>query len=84
MNYEMYIKEGQHLKTLLELNKLTKEELISHEKNLNIFLMDIFFTLYLHGHPPLRKPWTMTPSQTKIPLNLSSLRRVMELPQTSL
>ena len=34
MNYEIYIKEGQHLKTLLELNKLTKEELISTREKL--------------------------------------------------
>ena len=35
MNYETYIKERQHLKTILELNKLTKDEYISkREKHL--------------------------------------------------
>ena len=49
MNYEWYIKEQQHLKTLLKLNKL-------------IFLTDTFSTLYLHAQPPLRKSSNMTPS----------------------
>ena len=34
MNYETYITEGQHLKKLLKLNKLTKEESISKRENL--------------------------------------------------
>ena len=38
MNYETYIKEGQHLKTLLELNKLTKGEGIAKRENLKHLL----------------------------------------------
>ena len=38
MNYETHIKEGQHLKTLPELNKLTKEERIAKRENLKHLL----------------------------------------------
>ena len=43
MNYKTYIKEGQHLKTLLKLNKLTKEERISTRKNLKHLLDGYIF-----------------------------------------
>ena len=43
MNYETYIKEGQHLKTLLELNKLTKEERITKRENLKHLLHGYIF-----------------------------------------
>ena len=43
MNYEMYNKERQHLKTLLELNKLTKEERISKRENLKHLLEEYIF-----------------------------------------
>ena len=43
MYYETYIKEGQHLKTLLVLNKLTKEELISTRENLKHLLNGYIF-----------------------------------------
>ena len=36
--YETYIKEGEHLKTLVELNKLTKEERISKRENVKHLL----------------------------------------------
>ena len=38
MNYKTYIKEGKHVKTLLELNKLTKEERMSKRENLKHLL----------------------------------------------
>ena len=34
MNYETFIKEGEHLKTLLKLTKLTKEERTSAREDL--------------------------------------------------
>ena len=43
MNYEMYNKERQHLKTLLELNKLTKEERIAKRQNLKHLLDGYIF-----------------------------------------
>ena len=43
MNCEMYIKEGQRLKTLLELNKLTKEERIDKRENLKHLLYGYIF-----------------------------------------
>ena len=47
MNYETYIKEGQHLKTLLELNKLTNEERITKRENLKHLLDgDIFYPIF--------------------------------------
>ena len=52
MNYETYIKEGHYHKTLIKVNKLTKEERISKEKTLKIFLTDTFSILYLYGYPP--------------------------------
>lgn len=46
MNYETYIKKGQHLKTLLKLNKLTKEESISTRENLqHLFHRYIFYPI---------------------------------------
>ena len=42
MNYETYTKEGQYLKTILKLSKLTREERIQHKETLKIVLMDIF------------------------------------------
>ena len=46
MNYETYIKEGQHLKTLLKLNKLIKEERISKQENLkHLFYGSIFYPI---------------------------------------
>ena len=36
-----------------------------HEKILNIFLTDKFSTLYLHGHPPLKKSSNIIPSLIK-------------------
>ena len=50
MNYKTYIKEGQHLKTLLELNKLTNEEHITKRENLK-HLLDryiFYFLPYIH------------------------------------
>ena len=38
MNHQTDIKEGQHLKTLLKLNKLTKEERMTTRKNLKHLL----------------------------------------------
>ena len=38
MNYEAFTKEGQHLKTLLELTILTKEERTTTRKNLEHLL----------------------------------------------
>ena len=38
MNYEMYIKEGHHLKTLYKLNTLTKEKRISEQRDLRYFI----------------------------------------------
>ena len=47
MNYETYIKEGQHLKTLLELNKLTNEERITKRENLKHLLDgNIFYPIF--------------------------------------
>ena len=43
MNYETYIKEGQHLKTLLKLDKLTKEERIAKWENLKHLLDGYIF-----------------------------------------
>ena len=43
MNYETYMKEGQHLKTLLELNKLTNEERITKRENLKHLLDGYIF-----------------------------------------
>ena len=43
MNYETYITEGQHLKKLLKLNKLTKEESISKRENLKHLLDGYIF-----------------------------------------
>ena len=61
MNYEMYIKEGQRLKILLKLKKLTKGEGLSKRENFEWihflhFLLEyifyIFFSsiLHLNGH----------------------------------
>ena len=38
MNYEMYIKEGHHLKTLHKLITLTKEKRISEQRDLIYFI----------------------------------------------
>ena len=38
MNYETFIREGQHLKTLLTLTILTKEEQTSTQKNVKHLL----------------------------------------------
>ena len=38
MNYETFIKEGQHFKTLLKLAKLTKEGSTSARKDLEYLL----------------------------------------------
>ena len=38
MNYKTFLKEGQHLKTLLTLTKLTKEERTSTRKDLDHLL----------------------------------------------
>ena len=47
MNYETYIKEEQHLKTLLELNKLTNEERITKRENLKHLLDgNIFYPIF--------------------------------------
>ena len=43
MDYETYIKASQHLKTLLKLNKLTKEERISIRENLKHILDGYIF-----------------------------------------
>ena len=43
MNYETYIKEGQHLKALLELNKLTNEERTTKRENLKHLLDGYIF-----------------------------------------
>ena len=43
MNYETYIKEAQHLKTLLGLNKLTKEERIARREKLKHLLDGYIF-----------------------------------------
>ena len=61
MNYETYIKEGQHLKTLLELNKLTNEERITKRENLKHLLDGYIFYPISHGHPPYAKSSNMTP-----------------------
>ena len=46
MNYETYIKEAQHLKTLLGLNKLTKEERIARREKLkHLFDGYIFYPI---------------------------------------
>ena len=52
MNYETSIKEGQHHKTLLELNKVAKEERIAKRENLKHLLDGYIFYLHPHGHPP--------------------------------
>ena len=43
MNYEMYIKAGEHLKTLVEHNRLTKEERISKRENVEHLLDGYIF-----------------------------------------
>ena len=43
MNYETYIKAGEHLKTLVELSKLTKEERISKRENVKHLLDGYIF-----------------------------------------
>ena len=43
MNYETYIKEGQHLRPLLKLNKLTKEKSIYKRENLKHLLQGYIF-----------------------------------------
>ena len=43
MNKETYIKEGQHPKTLLELNKLTNEERTTKQENLKHLLDGYIF-----------------------------------------
>ena len=43
MNYETFIKEGQHLKTLLTLTKLTKKERVSTRKELEQLLDGYIF-----------------------------------------
>ena len=45
MNYETYIKEGKHLKTLLYLNKFTKEERIAKREKLKHLLDGYIFYL---------------------------------------
>ena len=46
MNYERFIKEGQHLKTLFKLTKLTKEERTSARKDLeHLFNRYIFYPI---------------------------------------
>ena len=46
MNYETFIKEGQHLKTLFKLTKLTKEERTSARKDLeHLFNRYIFYPI---------------------------------------
>ena len=52
MNYETYIKEGQHTKTVLKLNKLTKKERIAKRENLKHLLDGYIFYPISHGHPP--------------------------------
>ena len=47
MNYETFIKEGQHLETLLTLTKLTKEERTSTRKDLEHLLEGhIFYPIF--------------------------------------
>ena len=50
MNYETYIKEGHHLKILLELNKLTKEECIAKGENLK-YLLDRYIVYPISTWP---------------------------------
>ena len=49
MNYETFIKEGEHLKTLLKLTKLTKEERASAWEDLAHLLP------YTTWHPSIKK-----------------------------
>ena len=60
MNYETYITEGHHLKTLLKLNKLTKEESISNlfaygnGISSNVFI-EYLYTFILNTSSKIRK-----------------------------
>ena len=54
MNYETFIKEGQHLKTLLKLTKLTKEERASARKDLE-YLLDGHIFYLISTWPPFIK-----------------------------
>ena len=60
MNCETYIKERHHLKAMHKLNKLTKEEQESAQRDLRHLINVLFSTLYLHGHPPLENSSNMT------------------------
>ena len=59
MNYKLFIKDGQHLKTLLKLIKFTKEEGTSSRKYPEHLLDGYIF------HPLLRKFLNITPSPIK-------------------
>ena len=63
MNYETFIKDGQHLKTLLKLTKLTKWESTSARKYLEHLLDGHIF------HSPLGKSLNIAPSPIKIHLS---------------
>ena len=83
MNYETYIKAGEHLKTLVELNKLTKEERISKRENVKHLLDGYIFYPITTWPSSIRETLehdTITNKNTlKLPLHF-----VMEFPQTSL
>ena len=82
MSYETIIKEGEHLKALLKLTKLTKEECESAPEDLAHLFDGYISTLYLHGHPPLRKSSNITPSLIETLSNQFSLPIATEFPQT--
>ena len=66
MNYETFIKGGKHVKTLLKLTKLTKEERTSARKDLEHLLgRYIFYPIYIYGHPPLSKSSNIISSPIK-------------------
>ena len=84
MNYKTYIKEGQHLKTLLKLNKLTKEERISKREKLKHLLDGYIFYPISTCSSSIRKILEHDTITHKNTLRLIPFAYGNDIPQTSL